>query len=113
MKTGMSREKVSFALTQVALALVVMGHAGVWAQESSGQLQTVVVTASGVQQQIKEAPASISVISSEELAKGNYSSVADAVSTVEGVSIIGAGPSEADISIRGMPGEYTLILVDG
>ncbi|MFA7678550.1 MAG: TonB-dependent receptor [Pigmentiphaga sp.] len=109
----MSRKGAPFALKQVALALVVMGHAGVWAQESSGQLQTVVVTASGVQQQIKEAPASISVISSEELAKGNYSSVADAVSTVEGVSIIGAGPSEADISIRGMPGEYTLILVDG
>ena len=76
-------------------------------------MDTVVVTASGVQQAIKDAPASISVITQEDLKKGNYQSVADAVKQVEGVSVVGDTNNTSDISIRGLPGDYTLILVDG
>ncbi|QXZ10300.1 TonB-dependent receptor [Comamonas sp. Y33R10-2] len=77
------------------------------------QMETVVVTANGAQQAIKDAPASISVITQEDLKKGNYQSVADAVTQVEGVSVVGDTANTADISIRGLPGDYTLILVDG
>lgn len=37
----------------------------------------------------------------------------DAVRDMEGVSVVGDNPNNEDIVIRGMPGEYTLILVDG
>ncbi len=76
------------------------------------QLQNVVVTASGFEQLVEDAPASISVIPRAELEKKAYKDVTDALSDVPGVLITGGG-SSSDISIRGMAANYTLILVDG
>lgn len=76
-------------------------------------METVVVTANGANQAIKDAPASISVLTQEDLKKGNYQSVADAVRQMEGVSVVGDTTNTSDLAIRGLPGEYTLILVDG
>ncbi|KFZ37997.1 hypothetical protein HR45_05655 [Shewanella mangrovi] len=75
----------------------------------------MVVTASGMEQKVVDAPASISVISNEELAQKNYHDLAEALSGVEGVDIrSGTGKTGGlDISIRGMPSNYTLVLVDG
>ncbi|MEC8901551.1 MAG: ligand-gated channel protein, partial [Pseudomonadota bacterium] len=69
----------------------------------------------GFEQQISSAPASISVISREELERGHYQNVTDALRDVPGVVVTGggAGDNGNDISIRGMPSQYTLILVDG
>lgn len=76
------------------------------------QLQNVVVTASGFEQLVEDAPASITVIPREELAKRAYRDVTDALRDVPGVVITGGG-SSSDISIRGMASGYTLILIDG
>ena len=43
------------------------------------ELREVVVSASGFEQDIKEAPASITVIPREELAKGRFGSLTDAL----------------------------------
>lgn len=95
-------------------ALLVASATSAWSQqEPTAQMDTIVVTASGVQQRIKDAPASISVLTQEDIKKGNYESVADAVRSVEGVSLVGDNPNTSDIVIRGLPGEYTLILIDG
>lgn len=75
-------------------------------------LAPMVVTASGHEQQIKDAPASITVISRDELEKKPFRDLGDALRDVEGVSVNGV-TGEQDITIRGMPGQYTLILVDG
>ncbi|MFJ2983426.1 MULTISPECIES: TonB-dependent receptor domain-containing protein [unclassified Pseudomonas] len=75
-------------------------------------LEEVVVTASGFAQQVEDAPASITVIEGEDLRRKSYRDLGDAVRDVEGVTVNG-GANETDISIRGMPGDYTLILVDG
>lgn len=72
----------------------------------------IVVTATGFEQQIAQAPASISVISREELENRPYVSLEDAVRNIEGVSVNGENNAK-DIVIRGMPGEYTLLMVDG
>jgi len=55
------------------------------------------------------------VISREELERGHYQNVTDALRDVPGVVVTGggAGDNGNDISIRGMPSQYTLILVDG
>ncbi|QZA78735.1 TonB-dependent receptor [Deefgea tanakiae] len=76
-------------------------------------LNPVVVTAAGFEQQIREAPASISVITGEELRTRPFNNLADAVRNIEGISVTGYTPNDKDIQIRGLPGEYTLILVDG
>ena len=76
------------------------------------RLDTIVVTASGFEQLVEDAPASISVIPREDLEKKAYKDVTDALRDVPGVLITGGG-SSSDISIRGMGSGYTLILVDG
>ena len=75
----------------------------------------VVTTASGYEQKLTDAPASITVITKEDLAKKPYTSLLDAVKDIEGVDI---GEStdksgQGTVSIRGMGADYTLVLIDG
>ncbi|WP_169307481.1 TonB-dependent receptor domain-containing protein [Chitiniphilus eburneus] len=106
--------KTRFTRTPISLccALLAAGALPALAQDET-TLSTVVVTATGYEQQIKEAPASISVITREQLETQPFTNLEDAVRHVEGVSVVGSNPGDTDIAIRGMPGEYTLILVDG
>lgn len=100
--------------TLLAGAISSLGCSAVLAQETP-RLENVVVTASGFEQQITSAPASISVISREELERGHYQNITDALRDVPGVVVTGGGAGDRgnDISLRGMPSQYTLILVDG
>lgn len=105
-------------LTYVTPLLAVL-PIGVAAAQPAGdgavRLNPLVISASGFEQDVKEAPASISVITREELEEKRASSVAEALSDVEGIDV-GAPVGKTggmNISIRGMPSEYTLILIDG
>ena len=99
------------------VAIAVAALAGVLATDraraqDAADLATVVVTASGSAQQVKDAPASITVVTGEELRRRSFRDLTDALRDVEGVAVTGTA-NESEISIRGMPGDYTLILVDG
>lgn len=76
---------------------------------------TVVSTAAGYEQKITDAPASISVISNEDLQRKRYSNLAQALDDVEGIDIKQSTGKTGglNISIRGMPSDYTLVLIDG
>lgn len=76
------------------------------------ELNDVVVTASGFAQSVEDAPASVTVIDGEALRRKSYRDLGDAVRDVEGVTVNG-GANETDISIRGTPADYTLIMVNG
>ena len=76
------------------------------------QLEKIVVTDSGYGQKIEYAPASISVITAEDLEKRSYSDITDALKNVPGVFVSGGGSNQT-ISIRGMGADYTLFLIDG
>ncbi len=108
---------LSFQLTPTvrilaALASSTLPLSSAFAQQEVKQLDNIVVTASGFEQAVEDAPASISVIPRVELEKKAYRDVTDALKDVPGVVITG-GASSSDISIRGMSSAYTLILVDG
>lgn len=75
-------------------------------------LSKIVVTAGGFAQAVKDAPASISVVTQQDLAQAPFRDVTDAIADVPGVVITGGG-ANADISIRGMGSAYTLMMVDG
>ncbi len=79
------------------------------------QSDAIVVTASGFEEDVRYAPASISVITADEIAKRGYTDLRQVLDTVEGVDTFGAtGRFDTPaISIRGMGDGYTLILVDG
>ena len=100
-----------FPLLASAVALASASTASL-AQTEPVELGEIVVTAAGFEQNISDAPASISVISGEELAKKSYKSIVDAVNNIPGVYVTGGGGAQ-DISIRGMHDSYTLYLVDG
>ncbi|NYT58749.1 ligand-gated channel protein [Alcaligenaceae bacterium] len=80
---------------------------------SVARMESVVVTASGFEQDIIDAPASISVIPREQLERGAYKDLTDALRDVPGVIMTPSDNNTSDISIRGMGASYTLILVDG
>lgn len=108
--------KLSVLSSALACALATSYAGSVSAQEHQNediiQLKNIVVTASGFEQMVEDAPASISVIPREELEKKGYKDITDALVDVPGVVITGGGSSK-DISIRGMSASYTMILVDG
>lgn len=84
-------------------------------QTTSTQGEDVVVTASGFEQKIVNAPASISVLTREDLQIKRFGSLAEALADVEGVDVgqTAGKTGGLNISIRGMPSDYTLVLVDG
>lgn len=95
---------ITFAVTSTAVN----------AQENN-QLSNMVVTAAGYEQSLNSAPASIAVVTREELEQKQFSNIAEAIADVPGVDVrSGTGKTGGlNISIRGMPSAYTLILIDG
>lgn len=112
---AMSKKSSALFLQPTLLALAAAACASAVAQESTQSLSEVVVSASGFEQELKQAPASISVVTREELEKKNYRDLADALQGVEGIDVRGSTGKTGgfDISMRGMPSEYTLVLIDG
>ncbi len=104
-----------FTRTALASAVALSVTATAALAQESEQLDNIVVSASGFEQALVDAPASISVVSREELERKRITSVADALRDVEGVDVGGAvgKTGGSNISIRGMPSDYTLILIDG
>ena len=115
---------LSTALCPAALAQSQSGgaSAGVGSSDSdiaqmasAEPIDEIVVTASGFEQNLSQAPASITLIPRMELETQRVNSLAEALSTVPGVDIgDGVGKTGGrEISVRGMPSDYTLVLVDG
>ena len=80
--------------------------------EGPRELNELVVSAAGYEQELTDAPASISVISREKIERGAYKDITDVLRDVPGVIITGGGSGDkgADITMRGMPAAYTLLL---
>ena len=108
--------------TALALAIaVVMAGGSVSAGSALAQIATtgtmaeVVVSAAGFEQNIKDAPASITVITRAELERERFGNLTQALESVEGIDVGAASDKTGgmNISIRGMPSDYTLVLIDG
>ena len=75
--------------------------------------QEIVVTATRGEQEIAQAPASMSVVTGPELRRRPVQDLAEALENEPGVTINGVGMTRRGISIRGMSNEHLLTLVDG
>ncbi|HSX71788.1 MAG TPA: TonB-dependent receptor, partial [Pseudomonas sp.] len=103
----------------LALAIAALPSLGL--AEEAGEALTldttdIVVTAAGYEQQLIEAPASITVIGKEQLEGKYYRDVTDALQDIPGVSIEGGAGGKLEstsINIRGLGEQYTMFLVDG
>lgn len=106
-----------FGLPMLALAATapVAAADAVYAEDPADGGGVIVVTAAGYEQEIAEAPASISVVTREDLQEKRFGSLAEALGDIEGVDV-GATAGKTGgltLSIRGMPSDYTLVLLDG
>lgn len=110
-----------FPYQKLSATLMALLTSPAFAEDSSNavgtthQLETIVVTASGFEQNIKDAPASISVVTQDDIQKINASSIADLLTDVPGIDIHdGVGKTaNLNIKMRGLGSAYTLILIDG
>ena len=76
---------------------------------------TIVVTASGVEQSRTETGHTISVITRDDLETSQVTSISDALNLVPGVAVAQSGPvgSQTSVFIRGAESSQTLVLIDG
>jgi outer membrane receptor for ferrienterochelin and colicins len=106
--------KKKIALSSVAMACL-YAPLNTLANETVKLQEVTVTSASGFEQKITDAPASISVISKEDLQKKPYTNLLDAVKDIEGVDIGESTDKSGQgvVSMRGMGSDYTLVLIDG
>lgn len=102
-------------VSAASLGLVFGAHgaSAMSAAQRATDANDIVVTATNREQQVKEAPAMISVITREDLERLPYREVTDALLEIPGVTVSPGEGNSRDISIRGMSPQYTLMLVDG
>ena len=128
MKSYLARKAV---ISGAVLAAVLSGQAAYTeetapeAEAASGEaarttdrqmrLNQIVVTAAGFEQKLVDAPASISIVSVEELKERPYMTLIDAVRDLEGIDVgeTSDKTGQRTISMRGMGSDYTLVLIDG
>ncbi|QYF86964.1 TonB-dependent receptor domain-containing protein [Brevundimonas sp. PAMC22021] len=71
------------------------------------------VTATATQRTVSDAPASVTVVGRDEIERRPIQDLTDVLRDVPGVTVNGAGLTRRGVSIRGMPSEHTLFLLDG
>lgn len=104
--------KVPVYAGAAAISMLTLSFPAASSEKGSEAIETMVVTASGHEQLVTQAPASISVIDREQIENRSYRDLTDAIKDLPGVVVTGGG-SRQEISLRGMPSDYTAILVDG
>ena len=111
----MSKFKLNPLSIALLGAIATPSFAETTTQNQSHQLSTIVVSAAGYEQKLKDAPASITVLTEEDFKTKRINSVADALADVEGVDISPQAGKTGGLNIRmrGMDSEYTLVLIDG
>ena len=97
--------QVGVCASALSLALPVMA--------ANTQEETMVVSASATEQNLKDAPASISVITQQDLQRKPVQNLKEVLKEVPGVQLTNEGDNRQGVSIRGLSSSYTLILVDG
>lgn len=106
------------APTYFVAALTTLSSPSILANEgeqTTEKFEQIVITASRTQASVAKAPASISVISAEQIQSKPNINLADIVKEAVGVESIkeSGRAGREQVSIRGMDAKYTLVLVNG
>ncbi len=118
MKPGTVKTRYTMLASAIIASLF---HTASFAQDEApatpdgSDIEHIVISATGFEQKLTEAPASISVISQEDLQSRQFITLLDAVQFQEGIDIgtTRDKTGQGTVSMRGLTGEYTLLLIDG
>lgn len=97
----------------VVLPLALAVSAAFAADDDYTTLDESVISAAGYEQDMRLAPASVSVVTQKELETKPYSDIGEAIQDVPGVDIEQTKMGGHTIRLRGFESKYTLILIDG
>jgi len=95
-----------------ALVLALCTASPVWADDAP-RLSTVIVSASLIEEEASTSPAFTTVITKEDIAKSAINGLADLLRETVGVNNFSDNNGRDELQIRGLGGQYTLILVNG
>lgn len=109
----MSFRFVTHAMAAGAVSAFASGVSAEDTTQPPQALPEVVVTATATPRALQTAPASVTVVDRQALSRRPVQDLTDVLRDVPGVTVNGAGLTRRGISIRGMPSEHTLFLVDG
>ena len=104
--------KIKLSLLSLSILAALTTNA-VATEQNTENLDAIVVTASGTTQELRDAPASISVVNQAQLRSHPSNRLENALQDIPGVNVSGSNANRTDISIRGLQPDYTLIMVDG
>ncbi|EAH8148564.1 TonB-dependent siderophore receptor [Campylobacter jejuni] len=101
-------------MKKLCLSVCAIGLLASNAISQNVELDSSIVSASGFAQDIKEAPATINVITKKELQSKPYRDIAEAIADIPGVDLYASKGKTGsyNITMRGITG-YTLVLIDG
>jgi len=106
---------VLFSLLSAASAMRAQDAAGSPSDLPEAEAESVIVSATRFDIPLDQSPASVSVITSEDLAQKQIERVSDALREVPGLSVVQTGTSGQLTSVftRGLRSEHTQVLLDG
>lgn len=110
MKKIISRKQRISVLTLSILASLSLP---VYAAEEAVQTRDIVVTATRTEQEVKEVPAAVEIITQEKLQAQGAATLRQALETATNISFGLDGMKGSTVSIRGSASRHVLILIDG
>ena len=110
---SLTKKKNAMLTAALLGALTVPAYAADAQDADRVQTRDVVVTASRTEQEVKETPASVEVITREDIDRMGAETLAQALKLAIGIDIRANGMVGNQSAIRGMNTNQTLILVDG
>ena len=103
-------------MTPLSRTLLALACAGAFPAHATSvdQLDPVVVTATRTEQSLRDAPASISIITADDIQRKGAGDLLEALRGTPGISMMGHSTGgRKTFSIRGADSKHTLVLVDG
>ncbi|QUJ67046.1 TonB-dependent receptor plug domain-containing protein [Photobacterium sp. GJ3] len=110
----MQLKPIPLALYALSSTTGLMSFHSLAAQQSDAKtMETVVVTATRIEQPLSETNGSVAVITSDDIEREGSTELYDVLSHEPGVSVSGGAGRPQNITIRGMSGNRIAVIKDG
>src|SRR5438477_894517 len=112
---GVKQKRFLIFLCAISGGVIAQGQEPLPTPSNEGESEPVVVTATRIGIPLDQSPATVSVVTSEDIEEKQIERVADALREVPGLSVVqtGAPGQLTSVFTRGLRSEHTQVLLDG
>lgn len=110
MRKSVNRKK---SLTLLGMSVLTALAMPVCAAEETANTRDVLVTATRTEQEVKETPSAVEIITREDLDKIGAHNLADALKMATSINVGTPAMAGSSVTVRGMSTRHTLIMIDG